>query len=119
MYIHNSKKNIDFHSRDKVSMLEVAAYIQTRRQIQSRGYAGNFDIGFVTPGASLTPEQVEQSKVSKFKPGTAIQMGAIPGKAAAANDWYEVHQVKWTRKALSEVSDFTRTSCRWLEENPG
>ncbi len=65
MYHHNSKKNIDFHSRDKVSMLGVAAYTQTRRQIQSRGYAGNFDIGFVTPGASLTPEQVEQSKVSK------------------------------------------------------
>ncbi len=43
----------------------------------------------------------------------------IPGKAAAANDWYEVREVKWTRKALSEVSDFIRTSCICLEENPG
>ncbi len=37
MYNHNSKKNIDFHGRGKVSMLEVAAYTQSRRQLESRG----------------------------------------------------------------------------------
>ena len=52
-------------------MLETAAYTISRLQAAKRGYVGNLEVGYVTPGETLTPEQLEQSRVGKFKPERA------------------------------------------------
>ncbi len=41
-----------------------------------------------------------------------------PGKVDVVKNWFEVHQVRWTKKVLSDVSDFARYASQWSEENP-
>ena len=60
-----------------------------------------------------TPQQLEQSKVSKFRPDVALQVGA-----ATVNPSYEVHQVRWSRQAMGKISEHVRLAKRWLEDNP-
>ena len=64
---YNTKKNVGISERSRVSMLETAAYTMSRRQIETRGWVGNLEVGSVTPGPTLTAEELEASKASRFK----------------------------------------------------
>ena len=96
------------HKRD-VSLLESAAYTACRRQIENRGWSGNLDVGLVTVVDTLSPEQLEQSKVSKFKPALGVVLGG-----AGVSPSLEVHQAKWTKKAMGQVAARARRAKAWL-----
>ena len=73
--VYNVKLNIGLSEQPRVTMLETAAYTMSRRQIEFRGWVGSLEVGYVMPGETLAPEQLEQSKVSKFRPEVALRVG--------------------------------------------
>jgi hypothetical protein len=75
---------ITFSSRPIVSMAEVAAYTHSWLHIKTRGFAGNYQVGTLVPGAAFTADDVNSLKTSKFKTGTAISEDLVPGRSPAA-----------------------------------
>ncbi len=100
-------------------MSEVAAHAHSRLHLEIRGLAGNIHVGALAVGEALTAEDVNSSKTSKFKTGTAISENLVAGSNASSIDpWFEVHQARWLRMAEKEVSAFGKFLKRWLEDNP-
>ncbi len=114
-YVYNTKMNIGLSlEKPKVTMLETAAYTMSRLQVESRGWIGNLTVGHVTEGEALTPQQFEQSKTAKFRPLLTVNVEG----PSTVNPSYEVHQVKWSRKALGQLSQHVQRARRWLVDNP-
>ena len=79
-------------------MVEMAAYTASRLQLETREYACNLPVGLVTVVSTLTPEELEQSKVAKFKPELGVELGA-----AVVSPVLYTQQVKWSKKAQYQV----------------
>ena len=80
--IRNPKMVLQFQaSKRNLSLVESAAYTACRRQIEDRGWSGNLEVGLVAVVETLTPEQLEQSKVSKFKPELGVIIGGAAGRS--------------------------------------
>ena len=41
------------------------------------------------------------------------------GGTSTVNPSYEVHQVRWSRKALGQLGEHVQRAWRWLEDNAG
>ena len=52
--------------------------------------------------------------MSKFRPETDLRVEA----GTAVNPSYEVHQVRWTKKALGKIGEHVRMARKWLDDNP-
>ena len=99
--VRNVKKIIGFdRDKSRLSLLETAAYTMARRQVEGRGWAGNLEVGYVVAAETVPPEQLALSPVALFKPEVALKLR----EATAVNPSFEVHQVKWSRKALGLLS---------------
>ena len=88
-------------------MAEVSVYTHSRLHLERRDFAGNFHEGRLVAGAALTAEDVNSSKTSKFKTGTAISEDLVPGSSTSSvNPWFEAHQVRWKKQAEKAVAEF-------------
>ena len=85
-----------------------------RRQVEGRGWAGNLEVGYVVAAETVPPEQNALSPVALFKPEVAQRLR----EATAVNPAFEVHQVKWSRKALGLLSGHVYRAREWLDANP-